>query len=393
MKVLVYLAKNKLAPRGGPLAIGYYIFSEVQRTQTGWIEFLESGASAEKQEQFLKKYLYKFPALTKIVRSIRHIRQYNALLNHPESVKPRSFDGYDAVHFHSTVDLYAQRENLKGFQGKLLLNSHSPVPMAQELYDASATGFEKAYMDKRRDRFKEMDAWAFNRADYVVFPCPEAEEPYINNWEEYRVIRERKKDCYRYVLTGITPSEAQISRTEIRKELGVFENDFLVSYVGRHNKVKGYDKLKAIGEALLEGACDLWVVVAGSEGPLTRLEHPRWIEVGWTSDPHSYIAASDVFILPNQETYFDAVMIEVLSLGKIVVASRTGGNKYFERIGAEGVFLYDTVEEAVELIRRIKNMPVQERRRLEAGNYRLYESSLTSKTFFDSYLKLIEEIG
>lgn len=68
------------------------------------------------------------------------------------------------------------------------------------------------------------------------------------------------------------------------------------------------------------------------------LKDSRWKEVGWTNDSQSIIAASDVFVLPNRETYFDIIMLEVLSCGKIVIASRTGGNKYFEKIGAKGVF-------------------------------------------------------
>ena len=61
------------------------------------------------------------------------------------------------------------------------------------------------------------------------------------------------------------------------------------------------------------------------------LKTDHWIEVGWTNDPHSLIAASDVFVLPNHETYFDLILLEVLSLGVPVVMSRTGGNKFFEQ--------------------------------------------------------------
>ncbi len=50
-----------------------------------------------------------------------------------------------------------------------------------------------------------------------------------------------------------------------------------------------------------------------------------------------------------KETYFDLVMLEVLSLGKIIIASYTGGNKYFKSSFAKGVFTYSKLEEAAQL--------------------------------------------
>lgn len=285
-----------------------------------------------------------------------------------------------------------QRKDLENYKGRVLLTSHSPVPMAQELLDASATGFERRYVMKRAEKFEEMDHWAFERADTIIFPCPEAEEPYYNNWPSYSKIKEKKKDCYRYAAIGITKQIPITGREEIRKRFSIKENDFLISYVGRHNVVKGYDKLKKIGEIVLSMTEDICFVIAGKEGPLTRLIHKKWMEVGWTTEPQSYIHASDIFVLPNKETYFDVVMLEVLSLGKIVVASRTGGNKYFERIGAKGIFLYNTVEEASDLILKIKNMPETERQELEKENLKLYQSKFTSEAFYDRYVKMLDNL-
>lgn len=132
--------------------------------------------------------------------------------------------------------------------------------------------------------------------------------------------------------------------------------------------------------------------IAGREGPLTRLENPSWIEIGFTKDPYSLISAGDVFVLPNNETYFDLVMIEVLSLGKIVIASRTGGNKYYEKAGAKGVFLYDTLAEAEELVDKVKAMSKEERKKLEKENRCFYEKYLTSTVFYENYKKMVNEV-
>ena len=140
---------------------------------------------------------------------------------------------------------------------------------------------------------------------------------------------------------------------------------------------------------MLDQKTNIKFLIAGKEGPISKLENPNWIEVGFTKDPYSIIAAGDVFLLPNNETYFDLVFIEVMSLGKIIVASRTGGNRYYEKAGAKGVFLYDTLEEARAIIERIRIMSLDEKLVLEKANKEFYENNLTGKVFYENYKKII----
>ena len=167
------------------------------------------------------------------------------------------------------------------------------------------------------------------------------------------------------------------------------ENGFVISYVGRHNTVKGYDLLKEIASDFFNREEEAWVISAGLESPFKRLEHLRWKEIGFTNDPHSLISASDVFVLPNRVTYFDIVMLEILALGKIVVASKTGGNRYFDKMGVEGVLLYDTKEEAIKQLSRVKNMTIEERNVLGAKNKDFFDKYLSSRVMYDNYIELI----
>ncbi len=393
MKILIYLDENALSPAGGPLGVGYYIHEEVvRRGLTKQIHFLRSNPDKKRREDWLKTILHKSPKLTAVERSLRRMIEYHTMFYHPRK-EAGVFKDYDAIHFHSTMDMYKQRRNLREYTGHVLLTSHSPIPLAEELYGASSTAFEKRYVKKRMALLKKMDRWSFSHADYIVFPCPEAEEPYRNNWPAYDRIAEKRKAHFRYVPTGISLKTPSISRKEIREQLGVGSRNFMIAYVGRHNEVKGYGNLKKLGKAILDKSPDIRMLIAGEEGPLMRLKHPSWIEIGYTLDPYSYIAASDVFLLPNKETYFDLVMIEVLSLGKLVIASRTGGNKYFERMGLRGVFLYDTLEEAEALIYKVKMMSGDRRRRLERENKEFYRRYLSGERFFDSYINMLSSIG
>lgn len=63
-----------------------------------------------------------------------------------------------------------------------------------------------------------------------------------------------------------------------------------------------------------------------------------------------------MFILPNRETYFDLVLLEVMSLGIPVLASYTGGNKYFEKINDSGIYFFKDMNEAMKRIIEFSNM-------------------------------------
>ena len=265
------------------------------------------------------------------------------------------------------------------------------MPLGEELYDIVDFKFKK-YVPFFKRRLRAMDYFAFNRADFIVFPCEDAEEPYINRWEGYKELKKKKQAAYRYVLTGIPKVEAKRPKNDVFRELNIRDNSFLVSYAGRHNEAKGYDLLKNIGETFLNQHTDATFVIAGKESPLTRLDHKRWVELGWTDDAKSYIAASDVFLLPNRETYFDIVMLEVLSLGKIVIASRTGGNKYFEKNNCPGVMLYDTLDECLQLLHKVYVMSKEERESLEKQNYEFYSNNLTVEKMYNSYLQMLSTL-
>ncbi len=85
-------------------------------------------------------------------------------------------------------------------------------------------------------------------------------------------------------------------------------------------------------------------------------------------------------------------MIEILSLGKIVIASRTGGNKLYEKLGVEGVLLYDSIDEAVELLSKVKSMSSEEKIRLSRANIDFYNKCLSNISMYDSYISLVKSL-
>lgn len=392
MKVLVYLAEEKLAPKGGPLAVGYYYYEEMKRRGKHTLEFNHINKSYEDIYNKGRGLTSKLPAwLNRFHRIIRDIYRRYKLLNGKLYAPERNLSEYDIIHFHDSRSMFLERENLKNFKGIVLYQSHSPLPWGQEQCEDISPWYKRC-IPNMVEKYEIIDKYCFERADYIIFPCEEAEEPYAENWPYFNRFKLTNKYKFKYVLTGIMQAHTKVSRYEVLSSFNIPKDDFVISYIGRHNTAKGYDILKDIAKKYFYKDKTAWVISAGLEFPFTRLNHPRWKEIGFTNDPHSLISATDVFVLPNRVTYFDIVMIEILSLGQIVVASRTGGNKVFEKMGLKGVYLYNTIDEAVELIAKVKSLTPEERKELSEGNINFYKKYLSNSAMYDNYMLLLESL-
>ena len=301
------------------------------------------------------------------------------------------FSAYETIHFHTAQDLYFNRENLEGYQGKVLLTIHTPCAPYLEIV---ARLNPKDYQRNKAgiDALVGIENYAFSRADYIVLPCAEAEEPYYHTWPGYQQLHEDNAGKYRYMLTGTERLVPRRTREEVLREYGIPSSATVVSYVGRHNDVKGYDRLKAMGERVLANRDDVWFLCAGKEMPMRCLDHSRWVEAGWTDDPGAIVAASDVFVLPNRETYFDLVLLEVLSLGKNVLLSATGGNRYFKRYGSDGLVFFDDAEDGAESLLGLLGRSKQALGRSAVVNKRIYERDYTVEAFARRYVDLLASL-
>ena len=386
-KVLIYRREGELTKSGGPIGYNYALKLQLDKMNVGNIEFLPGG---KVYNPGLGKKLKKKKIKT-FLKTIKDIFRYSKSMFYSGFKPIVELNKYDIVHFQTCMSMYELRKSLRNYKGKVVLTSHSPQVSYLEIID-SLTTWEQKHMRWFYNKMIRFDQYAFRRADYVIFPCPEAEEPYYHTWEEFAAIKKDKRDSFRYLLTGTYKCHETLPKSGVRELYGIPQDAFVVCYVGRHNSVKGYDSLKQIGEEVLKLYDNVYFLVAGEEYPIKRLEHSNWIEVGWTNDPHSLIAASDVFVLPNRETYFDLIMLEVLSLGKIVVASYTGGNKYFTRIGAKGVRTYRSIDEAVQLIYEVKCLTENERTIAEESNLYLYDKNFSLEVFGTNYIELMNKL-
>lgn len=384
-KLLIYFPERKILPKGGPSGYLYNLRKGLEEIENDEIQisFYNDGkTSIEENAELKNKVPKRIKDIRRVLKYARYLKRKNA---YDENVLK-----YDFIHFHKTEDLYMAREMMENFKGKIILTSHSPCIAYKEII-ARLHPLDYKIFKKQIDKLVKMEEYAFAKADYIIFPCKDAEEPYYNTWQDYGKYREEKK--YRYLPTGIIGCKAKEDRKTICEKYGIPEDAFIVSYVGRHNEIKGYDELKRLGEKVLSKNDNIYFLIAGREGPLNGLKHKRWIEVGWTNDPHSIISASDVFVLPNKETYFDLVLLEVMSLGIPVILSNTGGNKYFKKFNSQSLMHYDKIEEVEKIITDFSQNSKEDRHRIGMQNKEIFEENFNEKEFAKEYINLIKNLG
>ena len=393
--VLIYFNKENLAPTGGPRGYLYNLYQGLKKVHNTEVKvsFLSSNKKKSLKNSTVVKDRYnKLPLFVKKLYRIygRH-REYLAFKKGRSALNIEDISSYDAIHFHDVFVLYKNRDLLNNYEGKVILTTHCPKPPHLEKVEDMYSGIERFVYGKSHSAFYEKCVkYAFEKVDYVLFPCKEAEEPYYNNWDYYRIIHEKSDSKFIYLPTGLQDCAPKVKHPKhiVREKYNIPEDAFVISFVGRHNAVKGYDTLREIAESICSP--NIYFLIAGEETPLQRPNVENWREVGWTNDPYSIISASDLFILPNKETYFDLVLLEVLSLGKAVLASKTGGNKFFQTLDS-GIELYNSKEQAVELINNL----CQSRDKIETmgqKNRMLFESHFTDERFASNYISLLKEL-
>lgn len=388
-QVLIYFEKDALKPVGGPSGYLYNFYQVILEKKITNIHFLESQQSYIKAKT--KSIYLRLPKkLLHYIQKKNTYKRYRGLLYQKDS-RSVNLKKYDLIHFHSTAALYQMREQLKEYKGKVVLTSHTPkAPFREVIEDVIS---KKEYKKNKQvyDRLELIDKYAFQRADVILFPCKEAEEPYFQTWENYKNIRSEKK--HQYLLTGSPDCRHKVKKPDtIRKKYHIPNDAFVISFVGRHNTTKGYDSLLNIGEKLLKEYKDIYFLIAGKEEPLKGLSHERWIEVGWTNDPYSIIYCSDLFILPNKQTFFDLVLLEVLSLGKNVLLSETGGDRKFKEFNSNGINFFKSEKGALEQVERLKKCNKEQLNKFGMENRRLYETLFTMAKFLEEYEKMVERI-
>lgn len=363
--------------------------SDLVSRQLGHVEWLEGRSKHRCKNQFL----YQIEKAYQMCLQPFWSNEYPYL-------KDLDLSEYDYVHVHIITHVSQFRRLFPKYQGKLILTIHCPCTWTDEIisYTASPNSKLRKIVDRIRPLIMREECRAYDLSDYIMFPCEGAREPYEKD-AQVRVAFQRNNHKFFYVPSSIVDYTVDVESAQKLSELGIPEEAFVITYFGRHISVKGYDILCTIADKLLEKHPNLYFVCAG-KGDINPPTHPRWKELGFISNVDDLLPQGDLYILPNRETYFDLITLQILRAGVPLILSTTGGNKYFQQLSTTetiGMKFFDIediamlenlVSEAIEM--RQANPSIYSQ--MKSANRALYEHHFTMQQYVKNYLQAYKEL-
>lgn len=141
------------------------------------------------------------------------------------------------------------------------------------------------------------------------------------------------------------------ARDKFRENLGLKKEDFVIISIGELNKNKNTFRLLEVMKNIEE--CNIKYVVCG-QGPLKE-KYVEYIKtnhleekvkmVGFRKDIPELLSMSDAFIMPSYREGLSKSMMEAMSIGLPIIASKIRGNVDLVTDGENG-FLCDTEDNA-----------------------------------------------
>lgn len=237
----------------------------------------------------------------------------------------------------------------------ILLMPHSPTDLSSEMVEnwrgifGNSTIWKLVYEELAR-----LELETFLKVKGIIAPCRSALEGYFLGLPDSRLFLQQALPVYE-VKTGVLGLNAIQNRSEVRERWGIAPRDKVVGYFGRKHPHKGFDLFVQIAElAYARKHEGLWFVSAG-KGHLPSPRHlPNYLDLGYLTNQllADAVAAVDLVVVPNRFSYFDLFILEAMSLGKVVLTSRVGGNICFD---APGVLFVEelTAESFLQAIEKL----------------------------------------
>lgn len=300
-------------------------------------------------------------------------------------------DGYSfkTITCHNCIDAqtiinYVKEKKLAA---KVLLMSHTPSLPSEEYYEMFLP-YNKTRAQEARRRWQDFEKKVFKSVDVLLAPSEESFENYALA-EYFKNLLTSKS--VKFIPTGcdkITPKE---TKQQLRRKHKI-KTPFVIGYMGRHNYVRGYDILKSAALEILQKRDDITFLIAGQKSSqILPLKHKRWVELGW-QEPSEVLYASDIFILPGRQAFFDLILLEAMSAGVPVLASNVSGNKAVYR-QTRSIELFSDAHGCAQKVCAFLDLSKDERNAAGIKTLKAYENNYSLNAFALNYIELIKEIN
>ena len=277
---------------------------------------------------------------------------------------------YDFVHIHTPFSA--------SFPGTIIFMLIARFAGAKILLHIHGTDWDSCYVGR-----SEFTKFVFK----IGFRIPQQIIVLYETWRINikKLVPKEKVHAIANCLEDTQPPSPSLVE-QIRPELGIGNNHFLVLTVGFVGPRKGYlDILDAVPEIVKTDESVRFVFVGGEERPgenypvLSRIENQnlnRWVlAVGEAhrSKIPLYLAAADVFVLPSREEGMPIAILEAMRAGIPIITTTVGGIPEMIEDGYSGILIEpenpSKIAEALKSLLKNKEL----RQRLAQGARTVFE--------------------
>jgi glycosyltransferase involved in cell wall biosynthesis len=155
--------------------------------------------------------------------------------------------------------------------------------------------------------------------------------------DDYVSFKIDKKEKFAVIFSGVELDRFKEldpdQKRNVKKGLGLSDNSFIVGTAGRLMPVKGPQYLIKAARYVISKYPETFFIFMGDGRLRQNLEKEAFslgikeniIFMGWRNDVANIISIYDVFALPSLNEGMGRVLVEVMALGKPIVASNVGG--------------------------------------------------------------------
>ena len=183
--------------------------------------------------------------------------------------------------------------------------------------------------DLKMRLYNQLNRWTLPSASRVITVC----EPFARQLARSGVAREKISVRHNSISPAPPPGADEVDA--LRRRLGLNGEERIILSVGRLSREKGHvDLVEALGELRrLNAGLDFKLLIVGEGPERERVERAgvsvgvgdRIVFAGHTDDVRPFYSLADVLVLPSHSEGSPLVLLEAMSAGLPVVATRVGG--------------------------------------------------------------------
>jgi len=179
---------------------------------------------------------------------------------------------------------------------------------------------------------------------------------------------------YQVILNGIDIAAYQAdppAGSELRRRLGIGENEIVLAFVGRLDRQKGIDVLLSAMSHLGARGKPIRLIIAGDGPRRFQVEsfmrhgeggrHTHWL--GRVQDVRGVLSAADIFVMPSRWEGLPLAAVEAMAAGRPVIGTRVSGLTEVLDGGRAGMLIES--EDVVALAEAVEHLASDAQKRAE----------------------------